>query len=185
MVQKQNDFEQAMRDYVNAGEYTFSSPLVIQNPYGTAPLTALVIFDTPEKTKISIHIPGKSPEASVDFTFSTYQTHHEIPVYGLYAGQIQSYQLTAESENGEKTDKTIELQTETLPVYLENTQINKVVRDKYSPGSNFTFLNNKPIYDIDGEVRWFSTEVTHQVFTPLKTDIFFIPLKRLKKKIIW
>ena len=95
MVQKQNDFEQAMRDYVNAGEYTFSSPLVIQNPYGTAPLTALVIFDTPEKTKISIHIPGKSPEAAVDFTFSTYQTHHEIPVYGLYAGQIKSDRINS------------------------------------------------------------------------------------------
>lgn len=171
-----------MRTYVKAGEYTISSPLVIQNPYGTAPLTALVIFDTPEKTKISIHVPGKTPEAAVDFTFSTFQTHHEIPVYGLYAGKTNLVDIIAESENRESVSKTIEIQTEPLPVYLENIHINEVVRDKYSPGFNFTFLSHKMVFDIDGEVRWFSTKVTHQVYSPLENGHFLYTIQAPFKK---
>ena len=182
LVVKQKEIEKALREYLNAGEFTFSSPLIIQNPYGTAPLTALVIFDTPEKMQISIHTPGKTPEAAVDFTFSSFQTHHEIPVYGLYAGELNHVEITAKSENGEIVSKTVDLQTEPLPVYLENILINKVVRDKYSPGFNFTFLNHKTIFDIDGDIRWFSTEITYQVYTPLKNGHFLYTIQALEKE---
>ena len=69
-VARQQKIEEELRAYYQAGKYTFTDPLVIQDPYQTAPLTALLIFDTPEDSQISIHVPGKTPQTAGGFYFS-------------------------------------------------------------------------------------------------------------------
>jgi len=166
-IAKQKSIEADIQAAFQAGKYTFDQPLVIQDPYQTSPLTALVIFDTPEDSQISIHVPGKTPEASVDFTFPGFQKHHEIPVYGLYADTLNHVTLGKADRKGQLAQTTLDLQTEPLPVFIQNFKIDKVDRNKYSPGFNFTFLDNKLIFDIDGAVRWYSTEATQKIFTKL------------------
>ena len=171
-VAKQQKIEEKISAYYQAGKFTFTEPLVIQDPYQVAPLTALLIFDTPENSQISIHVPGKTPESSVDFTFAGYQQHHEIPVYGLYADTLNKVSLSMKTQNGESAQTELDLQTEPLPVYIENIKVDKENPDKYSPGFNFTFAGRKPVFDIDGNVRWYSTQESFQVFTRLKNGRF-------------
>src|SRR5208337_4589195 len=47
-VVKQQKIEADLLAAYRAGKFTFNAPLVVQDPYQSAPLTALVIFDTPE-----------------------------------------------------------------------------------------------------------------------------------------
>jgi hypothetical protein len=172
VVTQQQKIEEGLRAYYRVGKYTFTDPLVVQNPYQTAPLTALVIFDTPENSQISIHVPGKTPQAAVDFTFEGYQQHHEIPVYGLYADTLNHVTISMNTQNGESTQTEVDLQTEPLPVYMQDFQVDKVNPDKYSPGFNFTFSGLKPVFDIDGNVRWYSTRLSWWVFSRLKNGRF-------------
>ena len=169
---KQKQIEADIRAGYLAGKFTFDAPLVIQNPYQTAPLTALVIFDTPEASQISVHVPGKSSLTAVDFTFPGYQQHHEIPIYGLYASTLNRVRMGMKTQGGEEAQTEIELQTEPLPVNMQNFTVNSVDPTRYSPGFNFTFLNNKQVFDLDGNVRWYSVSELFQVFTRLKNSHF-------------
>ena len=172
-VTRQQKIEQELRATYQAGKFTFSAPLLVQDPYQTAPLTALAIFDTPENSQISIHIPGKSPEAAVDFTFPGYQQHHEIPIYGLYAGMLNHVTMRMQAQNGENAQTVLDLQTEPLPVFMQNFTIDKVDSSKYNPGFNFAFLaGGLVVFDIDGNVRWYSTQASYQVFTKLQNGRF-------------
>ncbi len=172
-VARQQKIEQEIRTYYQAGKYTFNEPLVVQDPYQTAPLTALVLFDTPETSQISIHVPGKSRASSVDFTFPGYQQHHEIPIYGLYAGMLNQVTMRMQTQNGQSAQTVLDLQTEPLPVYIQNFTIDKVDSGKYNPGFNFAFLaGGLVVFDIDGNVRWYSPQSSYQVFTKLQNGRF-------------
>jgi len=166
-IEKQQKIEDDMEAYYRSGTYTFTNPLVVQNPYGATPLTALVIFDTPDAMQISIHVPGKTPQASVDFTFEGFNKHHEVPVYGLYADFTNDVRLKEKNQAGEITETIVEMKTEPLPVYLDKVKIVQANPDLYNPGMNFTFQDYKFVFDINGDIRWFSSLSTFQTFAPL------------------
>jgi arylsulfate sulfotransferase len=167
-ISQQNKIEAGLQAYYQAGEYTFADPMVIQNPYQTAPLTALLVFDTPENSQISIHIPGKTPQAAVDYTFPGYLQHHEIPVYGLYADMLNHVTVSMKTQSGEEAQTQVDLQTEPLPVYMQVFQVDKVDPEGYGPGFNFSFSDQKPVFDLNGDVRWYSTRPSYMAFTKLK-----------------
>ena len=172
VITKQEKVERDLRAYYQEGKYTFAAPMVIQDPFQAAPLTALVIFDTPTNSQISIHVPGLTPQAAVDGTFAGYQQHHEIPIYGLYAGTLNHVTMRMKTQAGVSAQTTIDLQTEPLPVYLDKITVDQVDPGKYSPGFNLAFLDNKPVFDLDGNVRWYSTQASAKVITPLKNGHF-------------
>jgi arylsulfate sulfotransferase len=167
-VEQQHKIESEIAAYYRSGKFTFDKPLVIQNPYRTAPLTALLIFDTQENIQISVHIPGKTPQSSVDFTFESFSKHHEIPVYGLYADTINHITLTGQNKAGETSETVIDLKTEPLPIYLDMFKIVTANPDLYNPGMNFTLEKYKIVFDINGEIRWFTTDPTFQTFAFLE-----------------
>jgi arylsulfate sulfotransferase len=168
VVTKQQRIESELLTYCQAGKYTFTKPLIIQDPYQTAPLTALLIFETPKDSQISIHVPGNTPQSAVDFTFTGYQKHHEVPVYGLYADMLNHVTISMTTIDGDSADTVVDLQTEPTPVYIKNSILDKVNPTKYSPGFNFTYLDHKPIFDIDGNVRWYSTQTSWEVLARLQ-----------------
>jgi arylsulfate sulfotransferase len=172
VISRQQKIEADLLAYYQSGKFTFTDPLVIQDPYQSAPLTALLLFDTPEDSQISIHVPGKAPQSAVDVTFAGYQQHHEIPIYGLYAGTLNHVTVSMKTQNGESVQTELDLQTEPVPVYIQDIVVGKVDPEKYSPGFNFAFLDRKPVFDLDGSVRWYSTQKSWEVFTPLKNGRF-------------
>jgi hypothetical protein len=74
-----------MSGYEASGTKTLDDPCIVQNPYGTAPLTALVIFDTASSCDVTVTVHGKTDDCDVSYTVSGESTRHEVPVYGLYA----------------------------------------------------------------------------------------------------
>jgi arylsulfate sulfotransferase len=172
-VSRQQQIDRDLRTAYQSGRYSFDAPLVVQDPYQRAPLTALAIFDTPEDSRISIHVPGLSPEAAVDFTFPGFQKHHEIPILGLVPGTLNHVTLSKETQTGSRAETVLDLQTEGLPVYLTNFRIDQVNRAKYNPGLNFAFqAAGLVVFDIDGNIRWYSTQASYQVFTKLQNGRF-------------
>jgi arylsulfate sulfotransferase len=183
-VALQQKVDKELQAYYQAGNYTFTDPLVVQDPYQTAPLTALLIFETPENSQISIHVPGKDPQSAVDFTFPGFQKHHEIPIYGLYADTLNHVTLSMISETGAGAQTEVDLQTEPLPTFLQVFYVDKVNPDKYSPGFNFSFQAYKVVFDLNGDVRWYSTRDWFSVFTRLKNGRYLFTLDEHNLKII-
>lgn len=52
-----NRYEEILEDFHNS-DYTFENPLIIQDPYDRAPLTALVLFETDNPLEITVTVEG-------------------------------------------------------------------------------------------------------------------------------
>ena len=135
----------------------FDKPHIILNPYGGAPLTAVVLFNTIEPMKISIHISGEDEAADISFNFSGYNTRHVIPVYGLYPNKRNIVRLTAVSAGGDEQSTVLSIKTDVLPWPLLNDSIQTDLRKlgAYQPGLNFTFAQKKAAFDAGGDYRWY------------------------------
>ena len=156
-IERQAEIDRELLDNLDKKIYSFASPYVVLDPYGMTPLSVLVLFTSDEPLNISIHIAGKTKLADVDFVFDGHNTRHIIPVYGLYADEMNEVELTAKNENGVASKNIIRIKTEPLPLELaENIlQTNLLQPDSYQPGFNFTFRKNKSSFDVNGEHRWF------------------------------
>ncbi|MCL2851510.1 MAG: aryl-sulfate sulfotransferase [Defluviitaleaceae bacterium] len=141
---------------LNSGIYSFDAPLVVADPYGMSPLSALALFISDEPLNISVYVPGRTENTSVSFTFDGYNTRHEIPILGLYPDAQTTVELTGRTQGGEVRRVTFEVQTEPLPPELEKNIIltDLVQPENYQPGFNFTF-RPKAAFDAHGEYRWF------------------------------
>ena len=106
LVALQRDYE---KDFSDSKKYTSEEPLVVLNPYGISPLTALIIFETPDLTTPGVTIVGKDSSTTIKNTFKPGKVHY-LPVYGLYPDKENEVILTV---NG--VSKTIKIQTEKLP----------------------------------------------------------------------
>ena len=132
----------------------FANPTVLLNPYGIAPLTALVLFDMTGYDTVEVRVYNQKD--TVDFTYSVVTTESfGVPVYGLYAGCVNHVQLAL--EDGSVTDLHIE--TEVLPenvgsagaegtLAVGNWLFTVPLADSALPAA----------YDKDGVCRWYCTE---------------------------
>lgn len=120
--------------------HTLKNPYICVDPYGLSPLSAMLLFQTEEPVAISIRVPGKTAQADVTFAFDSLETKHCIPVYGLYAGQVNQVEITATSAKGESEAAVIPIETQPLPKALaDNILMTEMVQpEKYQAGMNFT-----------------------------------------------
>ena len=70
--------------YLTPYGYTIENPNIIINPYENAPLTALIMFETPKEEEITINILEKDNTIKFQNTYKKNKQHY-IPVYGLYS----------------------------------------------------------------------------------------------------
>lgn len=129
--------------YFSGYGYSIDNPNIIINPYGNSPLTALVMFETSDYSKVSISIKSKDGNSDIDYTFPK-DKHHLIPIYGLYADYENTVVIKSESK-----EKVINIKTDKLPydfVYIDGME-----------NGNFKFYNGNYPYAIDSnnEVRWY------------------------------
>lgn len=165
--------------------YTVDTPYVKVNPYGTSPLTTLVLFTTTEKAKVSYTVVGKTNGTSITNTVNGgYQTQHQVPVVGLYAGN-NTVKITVTYENGTTTTKTLAITTtSTLPKYIASTKItvSKSNKSEMDIGDNkLTFLvrTTKESFavDADGAVRWYSTLYVQHMLEPISNGHYLMLTK--------
>jgi arylsulfate sulfotransferase len=160
-VEQQEAMDAALLAELQSGYYTPDDPLVVVNPYGISPLTALILFKTEEPCQISIHVPGKDAQTALDYTFSGYTTDHIVPVYGLYADTENEVELTFTPQNSNAYTLTVPLQTDKLSSRYDFLHILTDMEqpDCYEPGFNISyesvlFLNGIAAFDANGDPRW-------------------------------
>lgn len=110
-IQEQQTREQDILEQFESGNYTLDNPLVVVDPYGYAPLSALVLFETDVDTKATVTIHAKAdskfPEYStIIHEFETLGTEHYLPVYGLYADLSTKVTIDLFNAGGTKVDSS-------------------------------------------------------------------------------
>ena len=147
------DADEAIKAEIAMG-YTLEDPLVILDPYGTAPLSALIAFDTEEPCEVRLNVKGHAPEDDITAVFEP-ETRHILPVYGLYSGEENHVELTC----GGKT-KEVTIRTDPLDITYTASKVTLMDESRYDYGK-LTFISapsagNSSAYDSKGELRWFS-----------------------------
>lgn len=164
-LNSQQEIEKEIAAEYEAGDYTFDDSLVVLDPYGLSPLTAIAMFRTEEPSKISLHISAELCIDEVNFTFEEFKTEHVIPILGLYAGQVNQVLLTAETDSGKVHQTTIEIETgESVDeIKFRSNKYKLWDIDAYGEGLNFSNQiegsdNGKWAFDSQGNCRWYFTE---------------------------
>lgn len=156
----QSEVEQNILAEFAAGTYDVDNPLVKLNPYGWSPLTALVLFNTPEAATVEINVKGKDKQTTIKHNFETLSTRHEIPIYGLYPAENNEVILKVMYEKGKTIVKHLNIQTTALPEDFPTSKV--VTADPGQIQDGLTFMvppapnQNRPFaVDQNGDVRWY------------------------------
>lgn len=176
-LEEQWSTEQRIIKQFNEGNFTIQNPLVVQDPYDFAPLTALIMFKTKTNAKVAITIEGKDQFTTVRKSFNGYGKIHEIPVVGLYPNKKNKVMLTIyDQDNNKTTTQTLYIQTEKLPDYYISTDVK--LSDSANMERGFTFLSSEgqfhSIIDSTGEFRWYSQYDSFLIFKRLKNGRMLI-----------
>lgn len=163
-IEKQKAVDEALQAEVESGSYTIESPLIVPDPYDESPLTALILFETVEPSRIEITILDENGSPNITHTFNNVDTQHSIPVYGLFPGQQNMVAIKQISEKGAVVEENIlQIQTEPLPEWVENyIVLTETYQDDYEDGLNYIVQDLKFAFDRDGIPRWFLSDVTRQ-----------------------
>lgn len=160
---------------------TLNNVYVKVNPYGTSPLTALMIFKTDQVAKVTYTVVGKTDNTSITNTVKGYKTTHQVPIVGLYANYSNQVQVTLTYKDGTTEQKTFTIKTGKLPKNLRQTKItvSKSNKSKMQIGNNeLTYINKtseEPFaVDADGNIRWYSTLYSRHTFVQLSNGHLLI-----------
>ena len=64
IFENQNQIDEAFKSELD-NKYPLENALIVVNPYGTSPLSAVAVFSTEEATGGTITVKGKSPENDI------------------------------------------------------------------------------------------------------------------------
>ena len=128
------------------------STYVAVNPYGTSPLSALV-YHKFEGATVTVMVAGQN--GSPDFVYSVKATENGIPVYGLYAGVVNTVTVTS--------DKGLSLTENITPDALPD-ELAPLSAAGSLPDNRWLFAvpvagkGFPAAYDAAGNCRWYSGE---------------------------
>ena len=150
----QKETDQALLAEAKNG-YSLEEALIVIDPYGTSPLTAVAVFSTEEEVGGTVTVKGKSSENDITGTFEAAKDHI-VPIYGLYNGDTTTVEITLDSGESASYEVTTEA------VQADYGEIKTEVSDPDSYDySNLTFLCSAmgSVYGVDaaGEMRFYTT----------------------------
>jgi len=153
------DIDNDMKEEIENHTYTVDSPYVSLDPYGTAPLTALVAFETENPTRAVLTIEGKTEETTMTHDFEEMNTSHQLPVLGLYPGETNQVQVSLfDSNDNLIRTKEIAIETEPLPENFWSLDL-AVQSNEQAMEEGLTFLipsaGNLFAVDSLGDVRYY------------------------------
>ena len=170
-IQEQKQMDADIASELSQKEYSIENPLVLVNPYGISPLTALISFRTKRPSVIGITVQGKDEATTLHHQFQTKTTTHLIPIYGLYEGN-NTVILTERNEQGEKS-YPLQITTEKIPL---ETKVNVKTADTTLMKEGLTFATPGVIvnpgsfafaFDKNGDIRWVLTDPIMGKMSPL------------------
>ena len=108
-----------LESLLQKGTYTFSRMLVVKNPFGEAPLTAMALFVTENPCQVRVTVAGRMKETDISAVLPA-ATHHRVPIIGLYAGKMNTVRIELLGEDGSAyAVKKFQLRTPKLPEDLD------------------------------------------------------------------
>ncbi|MEN6635483.1 MAG: aryl-sulfate sulfotransferase [Clostridiaceae bacterium] len=155
-ISAQEKTEELILGELRSGAHSAKDPLILDNPYGCSPLTALAVFTTDEPARVFVRVHGKTSDADISHDFPSLETEHLIPIYGLYADDETTVTLTTTLASGQKMETTFQIQTDAIdPNTIGNVIIQTDIEDAsaMSDGVNFLYTH-KLAFDAHGDIRW-------------------------------
>lgn len=171
---------------VAAVDFNIPADSVKLNPYGYAPLSALVNFSSPVEGRILVRVKGKNgPLSDIEHVFNDQGTAHSIPVIGLYSDFANTVDIRIINTKGDTLGKSsISIQTGPLPAHMPTIVLDVPPAGQTEKGinlvSNFS-AGNAPVYtpgapqiplmvDQYGDIRWLLDYSTHPDLNSLFYD---------------
>jgi arylsulfate sulfotransferase len=161
------------------GTFTVPAGSVLLNPYGNAPLSALLEFSTTVSGHTFIVVKGKNGAASdIVQAFTDTGKTHSIPVLGLYPNYKNTVEVYVIDINKDSIKSTVNITTGALPVNVPNfihTDVADVPNmvSGLNLVSSFSGLPTPPqvpyIVDTYGDIRWCLNYTNH----PLLGSLFY------------
>ena len=102
IISKQKEMDEKIKTLSQDGGYTFEDPLVIKNPYNFNKLSAIVIFNTNDETKVDLSINDEHK------TTVEKSKNHIIPIYGLSQDGSNIIKLTLEDGSTKEIELVFE-----------------------------------------------------------------------------
>ncbi len=155
---------------------------IVVNPTGFAPLTALVNIAVNFESTARVKVVGKNgPDSDVIHDFDEAATTHELPILGLYGGNLNQVEVTLTSIDGQKrVTRSFEIRTDPLISDLPEIEILKADADRMLPGMDLVSYyghngRSNPqkafIFDRFGDIRWYLDYAGHPQLRNLFYDV--------------
>ncbi len=148
--------ERVIDELAKPQDYTPDNILVIKDPYGYVPLSAMAVFTSKKPLSVKVKVGG-SEDILVKGELPP-ATRHRIPIVGLFAERINDIYI--ELYNGRRRVKRIHFQIETgtLPVSLQN--LSKVLEKHNESAYQFYYISGVDVWfpciiDSKGNVRYY------------------------------
>ena len=145
------------------GAYLLDAPKVTPNPYGIAPLTAMVSFMTAQPTTVTVTVKGRDGR-DLAHTFKQPATEHHVPVIGLYPDFANTVVITSQASDGTKQSKTLTIKTPPLPAGMPAPEVVHAKQSHFHDGFYFICINRTKGLQVEksyalgfdefGRVRW-------------------------------
>lgn len=168
-----------LKERAAGGGYTPGKPLIVLNPYGNSPLTAVIMFTTSKEYKAKVSVEGDSFDAEIGGETAA-ATEHIIPVIGLYPDRNNRVTVELTDMSGNVIEKHLyRIKTEPLPTELEDAAEREVRVDTSSyrlilvsgQESEYPYA-----FDRNGCVRWYLTEKSGEYgIFPISGGRFLVP----------
>lgn len=154
LFKTQNDITDEILNTYKKGKYTIKNPYVVVNPYLISPQTALMLFKTDKKEKVTITIKGKHDDDIVKVFEAS--KDHIIPLYGLYGDYENT--VVIKTESGKENTVKVQVDGKT-----KHGDIEVLANNIGNTNGEFYFCTTAigtATLGIDnyGEVRWFLSE---------------------------
>ena len=147
-----------LEEILQSGRYQFPDLFMMVNPYGEAPLTALLLFETKKACRVRVTVIGKS--ACTDFSYELpEQKKHRVPVLGLYPKRKNPVRIELLDEGGQMTkSRIVEIRTRALPRDLRG--VVEVKKMDKNPGFKNILITGgvnlkSMVFDRQGEIRYY------------------------------
>ncbi len=99
-------------------KHTINDPYIEVNPYGTAPLGGIILFEADEDAEVCITVPGELP---ISYTIHSKAGLYKLPVIGLYENQTTWVQAEFTFSSGKKEYREYPMMTQAVD--LSNTTL--------------------------------------------------------------
>lgn len=143
---------------LRSDKYKFNNMLAVLDPFGEAPLTALVLFTTMMDYRVRATVVGDEEDTSFVCEYPA-EKRHRIPLLGLYAGRSTEIIIELLDESGQPCDRrSFPLTTEPLPDDLQDAvRVKRAGRTPCFP--NILVSGGSEIrpcvFDREGKIRYY------------------------------